>query len=188
MARNSLQDKFQTSYPYKEEDDEGKTWEWAKDGAIKARQASGGKSANSYAHQWQDPAFVRTTTQIPYVNRKASDNGVPVWTDMQEVTMHMNGGMSLTTMSETDVTNVVKPNELLNGFCLHDMDSVDDEYTGANSDHFYGIAKGPDDGGNEVEGFVERNNYLDRLAIAFLSLSMIPLLLSFGSISWTSLT
>jgi len=163
MAKNSLQDKFQTSYPYKEEDDEGMTWEWPKQDAIKARQVSGGYAANSFAHEWQEPAFVNTNRQIPYVNRKAAENGATVWTDMQEVTMHMNGGMPLTTMSETDVTNVIHKNELLNGFCYHDMDSVDDEYTGANQDHFYGVVEGPDDGGNKVEGFVERNNYLDRL-------------------------
>ncbi len=161
MAKNSLQEKFQTSYPYKQEDDEGKTWQWAKDGALKPRPASGGYSANSIAHSWQ----AKPTEKIKYVARKAADNGIPVWTDMQEETLCENGGMPLQReQNNSDVTkSVVAAHSLKTGFTVHDMDSVDDEYTGANQDHFYGLVVGPDDGGNVVEGFVERNNYLDRI-------------------------
>lgn len=162
MAKNSLQDKFQTSYPYKEEDDEGVTWEWAKERAIQPRPCSGGYQANSLAHEWQTSKNAVPNGMSGSVAASAM-NAPPVATDIKEWVVKENGGMPLTTMSETDVTNVVYDHALLNGFCYHDMDSVDDEYTGANQDHFYGLVVGPDDGGNVVEGFVERNNYLDRI-------------------------
>jgi hypothetical protein len=160
MAKNSLQEKFQTSYPYKEEDNEGKTWQWAKDGALKPRPISGGYVSNSYAHPWQ--AKVKKDP-IPHVSSQTAMNGVQIVTDLEEWVIKENGGMPLSTASATDVTNVVSKHDLKSGFCLHDMDSVDDEYTGANQDHFYGVVEGPDDAGNKVTGFAERNNYLDRL-------------------------
>jgi hypothetical protein len=160
MAKNSLQDKFQTSYPYKQEDDENADWEWAKDGAIKPRPVSGGKSGNDMGWSWQAKTVPTKTKQV---QTAAAGNDPPTWTDMKEEVMKENGGMKLVTASATDVTNDVEAKALKNGFTYHDMDSVDDEYTGANQDHFYGEAIGPDDGGNEVVGFVERNNYLDRL-------------------------
>jgi hypothetical protein len=159
MAKNSLQDKFQTSYPYKEEDNEGKTWQWAKNGTLKPSLVSGGYSSNSIAHDFQ----AKGNRSIPYVSEVAARNGPPTWTDIQEATMRQNGGMKMSTAGATDVTNASNKKALKDGWTMHDMDSVDDEYTGANQDHFYGEAIGPDDGGNEVVGFVERNNYLDRL-------------------------
>jgi hypothetical protein len=161
MAKNSLQDKFQTSYPYKEEDDENANWEWAKDGALKPRPVSGSKSGNGRAWSWQAKPVRDPLPEAVQAQTAAQD--VPVVTDLQEWVIKENGGMKLVTASATDVTNDVEAKALKNGFTYHDMDSVDDEYTGANQDHFYGEAIGPDDGGNEVVGFVERNNYLDRL-------------------------
>ncbi len=60
--------------------------------------------------------------------------------------------MSLVTASSTDVTDVVNPWDLKRGYGVHKMSGTDDMYTGEHADQFYG----------EV-GFVERNNYLDRL-------------------------
>jgi hypothetical protein len=157
MAKNSLQEKFQTSYPFPEE--AGEDMVWAKDGAIKPAKVSGGYSANSIAHEWQ----AKGDRGIPYVDEVAARNDIPNWTDMQEATMRQNGGMRLVTASETDVSKVMSTKALQNGFTLHDMDSVDDQYTGENMDHFYGAAIGNDDEGNRYEGFVERNNYLDRI-------------------------
>jgi hypothetical protein len=160
MAKQSLQDKFQTSYPYKQEDDEGKTWQWAKDGALRPRPASGGVASTS--RQWPDQT-PPVRDPVPYVSEVAASCDPPTWTDMREWVIKENGGMKLHIAAQTDVSKVQSPNALCCGFTLHDMDSVDDQYTGENQDHFYGIVVGPDDAGNKVEGFVERNNYLDRL-------------------------
>jgi len=59
---------------------------------------------------------------------------------------------------DTDVTNNVTPMSLKNGFEYDPMAPTDDQYTGEHIEMFYGTAWG-DDG---REGFVERNNYLDR--------------------------
>jgi len=163
MAKNSLQDKFQTSYPYKEEDNEGQTWQWAKDGALRARPVSGGYSSNSVAYSWQRERQAKGEL-ARQINETSARNDPVRQTGLTEVVLKENGGLKLTTMGETDVTSsVVSKKALKDGWVMHDMDSVDDEYTGANQDHFYGEAIGPDDGGNKVVGFVERNNYLDRL-------------------------
>jgi hypothetical protein len=73
------------------------------------------------------------------------------------------------------------------GFIYAPMKAIDDQYTGEHADLFYGEAHGQDESGESVTGFVERNNYLDRLAVAWLSLSVIPLLsLSFfGDNLWS---
>jgi hypothetical protein len=162
MAKNSLQDKFQTSYPYKEEDDEGKTWQWAKDGALKPRPVDGGYAANSTRHPWQ--AKIDNSGRLPEAIEKASaDNDIPWSTGIEAWEQKVPGNFPLNTMSETDVTNAVGAHALKCGFTYHDLDAVDDQYTGENMDHFYGEAVGQDDADNKVEGFVERNNYLDRL-------------------------
>jgi hypothetical protein len=167
MAKNSLQDKFQTSYPYKEEDDENANWEWAKNGTLRGRPLSGGMAGeigfSPLAQYKSSQPFLHPKGNAESVNTTAARNDPPRRTDLQEWVIKENGGMKLVTASATDVTNDVEAKALKNGFTYHDMDSVDDEYTGANQDHFYGEAIGPDDGGNEVVGFVERNNYLDRL-------------------------
>jgi len=48
------------------------------------------------------------------------------------------------------------------GYTHIDMKGDDDQYTGEHMDHFYGVAYGTDDNGKKIEGFAERNNYLDR--------------------------
>jgi hypothetical protein len=49
------------------------------------------------------------------------------------------------------------------GFTRKEMRGADDVYTGEHIDHFYGEAVGKDDTEQTYEGFVERNNYLDRI-------------------------
>lgn len=53
----------------------------------------------------------------------------------------------------TDVTDDVNIPNLRRGWTGHKMGMTDDLYTGEHADHFYG----------DADGFVERNNYLDRL-------------------------
>jgi hypothetical protein len=163
MAKQSLQEKFQASYPYKDED--GENWVWAKDGALRPRGVSGGFSANSENSELTKQARIRRPPNARVASNMevGARNDPPRRTDLNEWVMPENGGMDLVTAAETDVSKVQSPKALKNGFTLHGMKSTDDQYTGENMDHFYGEAIGDDDAGNRVEGFVERNNYLDRI-------------------------
>ena len=60
---------------------------------------------------------------------------------------------------DTDVSGGVTPKSLGQGFQRREMKATDDQYHGEHCDLFYGEAK--DELGNV--GFVERNNYLDRV-------------------------
>lgn len=71
--------------------------------------------------------------------------------------------MPLSLAGETDVTNHVNGSSLTNGFARLEMKATDDQYDGEHIDLFYGTSYGIDDSGNITEGFVERNNMLDRL-------------------------
>lgn len=53
----------------------------------------------------------------------------------------------------TDVTDDVNVPNLRKGWTGKKMGMTDDLYTGEHCDHFYG----------DADGFVERNNYLDRM-------------------------
>lgn len=59
----------------------------------------------------------------------------------------------------TDVSGGLEPNTFKAGFFRREMKATDDQYGGEHIDLFYGEAV--DEDGNR--GFVERNNYLDRL-------------------------
>jgi hypothetical protein len=59
----------------------------------------------------------------------------------------------------TDVSGGLEPETFKKGFFRREMKATDDQYGGEHIDLFYGEAI--DEDGNV--GFVERNNYLDRL-------------------------
>lgn len=59
----------------------------------------------------------------------------------------------LSLAGQTDVTDNLQPPALQNGFTSVPMKGTDDQYTGEHCDLFYG----------DSGGFVERNNYLDRI-------------------------
>jgi len=61
--------------------------------------------------------------------------------------------MPLSLAGQTDVTDNLQPPSLQNGFTSVPMKGTDDQYTGEHCDLFYG----------DAGGFVERNNYMDRL-------------------------
>ena len=58
-----------------------------------------------------------------------------------------------------DVSGIRKATDYEQGFARREMKSTDDQYGGEHIDLFYGEAV--DEKGNH--GFVERNNYLDRM-------------------------
>lgn len=59
----------------------------------------------------------------------------------------------------TDVSNGVNAKSMTKGFSRFNMKGTDDQYGGEHIDLFYGEVE--DEKGNV--GFIERNNYLDRL-------------------------
>jgi FtsP/CotA-like multicopper oxidase with cupredoxin domain len=61
--------------------------------------------------------------------------------------------MPLSMEGETDVSKDANAQSLARGFKKQEMRPSDDCYTGEHVDHFYG----------DAGGFVERNNYLDRI-------------------------
>jgi hypothetical protein len=64
---------------------------------------------------------------------------------------------------ETDVSDyVATAQSLKDGFTHCPMVATDDQYTGQHVDLFYGTPRGSNDAHDEYDGFVERNNYLDR--------------------------
>jgi hypothetical protein len=62
----------------------------------------------------------------------------------------------------TDVSDQVDSKMMRKGFTLDPMSPVEDMFNNEHVEEFYGEVKGDDDAGNQVTGFAERNNYLDR--------------------------
>lgn len=61
--------------------------------------------------------------------------------------------MLLSMSGASDVSRDTNPTAFANGFTRKEMKGSDDQYSGEHVDHFYG----------DTGGFVERNNYLDRM-------------------------
>lgn len=61
--------------------------------------------------------------------------------------------MPLVMAGQSDVSKDTNPQSFDKGFTKREMKGSDDCYTGEHIDHFYG----------DAGGFVERNNYLDRI-------------------------
>jgi hypothetical protein len=100
--------------------------------------------------QWENPAFVRRTLEYGPSGYYAKFNRMPVGyitgdNGMAQFTAGFGG--------DTDVSGGVTPKSLGQGYERKDMKNSDDQYTGEHVDLFYG----------DSGGFVERNNYLDRL-------------------------
>lgn len=67
--------------------------------------------------------------------------------------------MPLVISGQDDVSKDVNPEAFAKGFTRRHLDGADDQYTGEHMDLFYGEARTE----NGDVGFVERNNYLDRI-------------------------
>lgn len=149
MAENSLQDKFQITVPAREE--AGEPWadlEHMNSHLVK-RVTSRRGTLDLYPRAGGVEHEVRLNNMPP--------------TEISEPVIEAQG-MKLYVAGSTDVTDVVNPWDLKRGWARHTMGMTDDEYTGQHADLFYGEAHGTDDGGGPgYDGFVERNNYLDRL-------------------------
>ena len=81
------------------------------------------------------------------------NNIMPPGMDINQQPRREINSMPLSLAGKTDVTDCLNDKALKEGFTKHDMLGCDDQYTGEHVDLFYG----------DAGGFVERNNYLDRL-------------------------
>lgn len=173
MAKDSLQEKFQVSIPTKER--AGEPWADVKS-VRRTRPIRGSYSDGLISDFSLGPKNDQNVHgyKVDYVNEASAGSDPAAWTDLQEWVLKENGGMPLVTAAgDGDVTKIPH-NRIAKGFEYMALDGADDQYTGENQDHFYGEAVGTDDSNEPRTGFVERNNYLDRLALA--SIFVIPLL------------
>lgn len=110
-----IQEKFQTTAPFKEETATG-------DG-------------------WVEPTY----------NSRRQEKLCMPSTEIEEPTVN---SMPMSIAGASDVSRgTTYKNSMKQGFEKNPMGMTDDLYTGEHADHFYG----------DAGGFVERNNYLDRL-------------------------
>ena len=83
--------------------------------------------------------------------------GIDDWvTDEEQMPFSRRAGAS-------DVSDYLASRESLRDvFTRCPFAATDDQYTGQHMDLFYDTPEGKDDAGDTYDGFVERNNYLDR--------------------------
>ena len=80
-------------------------------------------------------------------------NIMPPGMDINDQPRREINDMPLSLAGQTDVTDCLTQEAVNRGFTKCGMKGCDDQYTGEHVDLFYG----------DAGGFVERNNYLDRL-------------------------
>ena len=134
-----LQEKFQVMAPSREKAEDGDKW---------VPQTSARAPQVFRNDDW------RQSSAADVDARQFEDMPPGMEIDQGMLTSLING-MPLSMAGSTDVTACVTPGALHpdKGFTKHDMKGTDDCYTGEHVDHFYG----------DSGGFVERNNYLDRM-------------------------
>jgi len=139
-----VQEKFEIRYPQQSNDDPGEGW--ITDVEARAKKGTPGREGVPGGDSDSRP-----------MNNAAFFNGLPPGMDIEDQEMAdirqmpMNG-------NGTQITNDITERSLRTGFDRKKMLSTDDMYTREHNDAFYDVVDV--DG---VEGFVERNNYLDRV-------------------------
>jgi hypothetical protein len=138
----SLQEKFQVILPPKPGEDDGTEW----------------KSFESQRKTFQSGEV--------HVNNRTADEEVggkfnfgPPGMDISDQPRVQINNMPFVMAGSTDFSADTNLQSFDKGFKRQEMKGTDDQYTGEHVDQFYGEAV--DEKGNA--GFVERNNYLDRL-------------------------
>jgi hypothetical protein len=136
----SLQEKFQITIPPVPETDH----EWAVPNSYISKGEAGFQHRNN-------------TTSDANVTMKT--NYMPPGMDISNQQRKRIRAMPLSMAGATDVSKDTNAEAFAQGYTRRDMEGTDDQYSGEHQDHFYGEVE--DELGNC--GFVERNNYLDRV-------------------------
>lgn len=139
-----VQEKFQVKAPQNRNDEERG---WVSDRSVRVKKGLPGREGRKGG----DPES-RT------MNNAAFFNSTPPGTDLEDQEISDQRRFKMRMASEGDVTPDYSQKAMKTGFTAHKCCPTDDEYTNAHTDAFYDSVKV--DG---VEGFVERNNMLDRL-------------------------
>lgn len=113
------------------------------------------KSKDDDGNEWTDAKGARTNVGNTPPGEEEKFNEMPVGYDATCYRDKFVKGFG----GDTDVTGDVEPASLEKGFKRRELKATDDQYGGEHIDLFYGEAVSED---GEV-GFVERNNYLDRI-------------------------
>jgi hypothetical protein len=149
-----VQEKFQVNYPDTKSSAESQS-SWVSDMAARAKKGTPGREGRTGGDR-----------ASRYMNNAKFFNGLPPGQDIEDQEMADIRRMGISWNGNNpqgeatgDVTNSeVTPHTLRTGFSRKKLLSTDDEYTREHNDAFYDVVEV--DG---VEGFVERNNMLDRL-------------------------
>jgi len=131
-----LQEKFQTILPPQPDEDDGTEW----------------KTFESQRRTYEPG--VRHEN-----NARAADEADGKFNEMPSEDLKNQNAMIRELAGCTDFSYDTNPEAFDKGFTRRAMNGTDDQYTGEHIDHFYGEAT--DEEGKT--GFVERNNYLDRI-------------------------
>ncbi len=144
-----VQEKYQVTYPDYDSKQEDADNGWVTDAEARAKKMMPGREG-----------LPGGDYRSRYSNLNAFFNSLPPGMDIedQEVTdqrkfNHSIAGNDSIGMNAGDVTRDLTPMSLRNGFDKKECCQTDDAYTREHNDAFY----------DDVGGFVERNNMLDRL-------------------------
>ena len=156
---NKMQEKFQIT-PRPEDDEHEHRWaDFNKQRVIAATRDSMDSIGHSRNRTADTPSNLPMTLAMSHNNEMPpgyhidSQHGYKAGTPGPFKEIYLAG--------TKDVTDNPTSRDLINGFVMGRMSPVEDMYTEEHKDDFYDSVKLPTAEG-EVEGFVERANYLDR--------------------------
>lgn len=139
-----VQEKFQVTLPQNHNDEERG---WVTDKSVRVKKGLPGREGRP-GGDWES----KTMDNALFLN------STPPGTDLEDQELTDQRQFPMRMASESDVTPDYSQKAMKTGYTAHRCCPTDDEYTNAHTDAFYDSVKV--DG---VEGFVERNNMLDRL-------------------------
>ena len=139
----SLQEKFQISPPPNENEAENEWLPWSKTSADAPVLGTARESQKNVG------TWIASDSADMDLRRF---NEMPPGMDITQCRSEQND-MPFVMAGESSVSKDTNPESFREGFKKLDMKGTDDQYTGEHMDLFYG----------DADGFVERNNYLDRM-------------------------
>lgn len=137
----SLQEKFQITLPPKPDEDDGTEW----------------KTFESQRRTFK-PGMDHVNNMTAGEDVDGKYNEIPVNMQLQDQNVIMRN-----MAGSSDASHDTNLESFAEGYTRATLRGDEDQYTGEHVDHFYGVVYGRDDQDKLVEGFAERNNYLDRL-------------------------
>jgi hypothetical protein len=139
---SGLQEKFQVILPPAPNEDDGTEWKTF-ESQRQTGEAGQAHVNNQFADEEVDGKF----------------NLPPPGMDINDQARFNPNNLPLSMAGSSDASADTNPQAFDQGFTRRAMSGTDDQYTGEHVDHFYGEVVDEDG----KTGFVERNNYLDRL-------------------------